>query len=171
MVRNLVFLVSATFALAGCSCGAPGDTGSGPSDDDGPAGCSDVDNDGFGVGADCDGADCDDGNPAVHSEDQCAALCEEDPHATGCECNQAEFPEPDHPGHEAASAHKRAVRLRLLELAQAAGARKPDALADQLLLLMDGAWVARRMFGPDNAARSLVPAAAALVDAQVRRRT
>ena len=95
MVRNLGFLVSVSLALAGCSCGAPGDTGNGPSDDDGPAGCSDVDNDGFGVGADCDGADCDDGNPDVHSDDQCAALCDVDPHATGCECSQSDFPEPE----------------------------------------------------------------------------
>src|SRR6266540_4381246 len=39
-------------------------------------------------------------------------------------------------------------------LAREAGLRDPDGLAAQLLLLMDGAWVAARRFGPDNHAAS-----------------
>lgn len=84
----------AIFSMLGCSCGAPGDGTGGP-DDDGPTGCSDVDGDGYGVGVDCDGPDCDDGNPEVWTEDQCAALCAEDPHSTGCACDGAANPEPE----------------------------------------------------------------------------
>src|SRR6266545_2940382 len=76
------------------------------------------------------------------------------PQCLGCtfQGTAAEFPAPDHPGHRVAIAHKQAVRARLHSLAQQAGLRAPEELADQLLLLMDGAWVAARMFGPDNPA-------------------
>lgn len=77
----------------------------------------------------------------------------------------SEFPEMDHPGHRVALDHKRAVRNRFAELARDAGLRDPDGLAAQLLLLMDGSWVAARMFGPDNHAKSVGEAARALIDA------
>jgi hypothetical protein len=38
-------------------------------------------------------------------------------------------------------------------------------VADQLLLLMDGAWVAARMFGPDNPGGQVAAAARALIQA------
>ena len=79
----------------------------------------------------------------------------------------AEFPERDYPGHQIALEHKQAVRARFRELAKQAGARKPDVLADQLFLLMDGAFMAARMFGPDNPAARVAQAAEALVDAQL----
>ncbi len=64
-----------------------------------------------------------------------------------------EFPEPEHPGHQAALAHKEAVLGRLEGLAAAAGLREPRAVAESLLLLMDGAWTAARVFGPGNHAQ------------------
>ena len=73
--------------LCGCSCGGPGTSTDG---DDGPPGCSDSDHDEYGVGADCSGPDCDDTNPSVWTEDQCAALCDEDPQSTGCPCDAPE---------------------------------------------------------------------------------
>jgi hypothetical protein len=39
---------------------------------------------------------------------------------------------------------------------------------DQLLLLMDGAWVAARMFGPDNPSGRVAAAARALIQAHDR---
>ena len=57
----------------------------------------------------------------------------------------ADFPDPDHPANRSALAHKRAVIERLRDLAARAGALDPDALAAQLLLVMDGALVASRM--------------------------
>jgi AcrR family transcriptional regulator len=74
------------------------------------------------------------------------------PGCLGCtfQVTAAEFPEPSHPGHAVALAHKQAVRGRLRELAMEAGARRPDELADGLFLLMDGAFAAARMHGHDN---------------------
>jgi hypothetical protein len=43
--------------------------------------------------------------------------------------------------------------------------RDPEELADQLLLLMDGAWVAARMYGPHNPAQGLAATAGTLIDA------
>ena len=85
----------------------------------------------------------------------------------GCTFQAAasEFPELDHPGHQVALAHKRRVLARLAEFARVAGLRDPDGLAGQLLLLMDGAWVAARMFGPDNHATNVAEAARELVGA------
>jgi RNA polymerase sigma factor (sigma-70 family) len=92
------------------------------------------------------------------------------PRCLGCAFQAAasEFPETAHPGHQVAMDHKRRVLGRLAELAHEAGLRDPDGLADQLLLLMDGAWVAARMFGPDNHARSIAEAARTLIDAHAR---
>lgn len=78
-----------------------------------------------------------------------------------------EYPEVDYPGHKIALAHKQSVRARFRELAKEARARDPDVLADQLFLLMDGAYMAARMFGPKNPASHLASAAQTLIDKQV----
>lgn len=75
-----------------------------------------------------------------------------------------EYPEPDYPGHQVALEHKQSVRARFRQLAKEAGARKPDMLADQLFLLMDGAYMASRMFGTKNPASHLAEAARILID-------
>lgn len=59
----------------------------------------------------------------------------------------SEYPEPAYTGHQMALRHKQAVRARFLELATQAGAREPEVLADTLVLLMDGAYMAARVFG------------------------
>lgn len=58
----------------------------------------------------------------------------------------AEYPDPGHPVHRVAADHKLSVRRRFHQLATAAGARDPDALADALVLLMDGAYMSARLF-------------------------
>ena len=75
-----------------------------------------------------------------------------------------EYPETDYPGHQVALEHKQTVRAQFRQLAKEAGARKPDVLADQLFLLMDGAYMASRMFGPENPAAHLAAAAQTLID-------
>lgn len=87
------------------------------------------------------------------------------PECLGCtfQSTAAEFPDQDHPGHEVALAHKKRVRDRFAQLAREAGLRDPDELGNQLLLLMDGAWVAARMYGPDSPATSLTDAARRLL--------
>ncbi|HVM36343.1 MAG TPA: TetR/AcrR family transcriptional regulator [Actinomycetota bacterium] len=72
----------------------------------------------------------------------------------------------DHPAHRVAREHKTAVLARLLDLAKQAGAGEPRALSAQLLLLMDGAFVAARIFGTRNPAVHVGRAAAALIKSQ-----
>jgi AcrR family transcriptional regulator len=79
----------------------------------------------------------------------------------------AEFGDREHPGHRAAATHKRAVLARFRELARAAGARNPRALAEELLLVMDGAWSAARVFGPGNHGRRAAAAARTLIASQL----
>lgn len=80
----------------------------------------------------------------------------------------SEYPEPDYPGHQIALAHKQSVRNHFLSLAQEAGASQPDALADALLLLMDGAYISARMYGETSLkpAIHVADAAMCLIDAQ-----
>ena len=92
------------------------------------------------------------------------------PQCLGCTFQgaAAEFPEVDHPAHRVALKHKREVVERLTDLARRANLRDPSSLAHQLLLLMDGAWVAARMFGPKNPAAHVATAAEALIRAHGR---
>jgi AcrR family transcriptional regulator len=78
-----------------------------------------------------------------------------------------EYPEAEYSGHEVALEHKESVRTRFRQLAREAGANHPDILADQLFLLMDGAYVSARMFGTKNPASHLANAAQTLIDAQI----
>jgi len=91
------------------------------------------------------------------------------PQCLGCTFQGAasEFPSHDHPGHRAARAHKQAVLERLRELAARAGAHDPEQLARELLLVMDGAFAAARMFGRRSPASVAPAAAAALLDAHL----
>lgn len=58
----------------------------------------------------------------------------------------AEFPEPDQPGHGIAVAHKEKLRMWFTELAQAAGVKAAHQFADQLMLLLDGAFASKRVY-------------------------
>jgi AcrR family transcriptional regulator len=91
------------------------------------------------------------------------------PQCYGCVfmMSSAEFPELDSPGHKVALAHKRSVRARFEKLARGAGARQPARLADQLLLLMDGAFAAVRMFGVENPGANVGQAATMIIDAHL----
>ena len=76
----------------------------------------------------------------------------------------AEFPEPATRAHDVARGHKGRLRERLRIMAAQAGAADANALGDQLLLLMDGAFMAARLFGPRNQpGRHVADAAAALL--------
>ena len=77
-----------------------------------------------------------------------------------------EFPDPDHPARAVCLANKRALRARLLDLATRVGARDPESLADQLHLLMEGAYASVQTLGSSGPAWRLPEAAAALVAAQ-----
>jgi AcrR family transcriptional regulator len=85
----------------------------------------------------------------------------------GCPFTNAatEFPEPDHPARLVAEANKRELRRRLLGVVRAAGARRPALLADELLLLVEGAYVSGQTFGSDGPAAAAAEAADALIAA------
>ena len=91
------------------------------------------------------------------------------PSCYGCtfQVAAAEFPDSYHPSHAAARTHKQTLIERFSAVSTLAGARDPQALAEQLLLLMDGALVAARVFGPANPARHVAAAARTLIDAQL----
>ena len=91
------------------------------------------------------------------------------PACQGCPFLNAavDFPCAEHPGHRAALAHKQTLRTRLSQLAAEAGAREPLLLADQLHLLVDGAMMAARVYGPGNPAAGVAATAATLIKAQI----
>ncbi|HTA37495.1 MAG TPA: TetR/AcrR family transcriptional regulator [Candidatus Acidoferrales bacterium] len=76
-----------------------------------------------------------------------------------------EFPSSDHPARVVALRNKNDLRRRLSLLAKRMKVRKHEALADQLLLLIDGAYVDGQLFGKTGPARSFLAAARALVTA------
>jgi AcrR family transcriptional regulator len=77
----------------------------------------------------------------------------------------AEFPEIDHPARKVAAAHKRQMRQRLKGIAERLGVARPDELAGQLSLLIDGAFVNSQIFGPGEPTPLLRSAAHALIEA------
>ncbi|WP_026869824.1 TetR/AcrR family transcriptional regulator [Inquilinus limosus] len=92
------------------------------------------------------------------------------PNYRGCPfTNDAtEFPDPSHPGRRVAEANKRELRRRMLQLAETLGAPDPKALADGLVLLVEGAYaISQTLRGRDGPAQAIVWAAEALVDAQL----
>lgn len=68
----------------------------------------------------------------------------------------AEFPEPEHPAHQVAVAHREWVRDLLRDLTTQAGARDPYVLADRLHLILDGISANGAVLGPRGAAAASV---------------
>ena len=79
----------------------------------------------------------------------------------------SEYPQADYPGHKVALEHKQRVRTHFTRLAKEAGVAKPAMLADQLVLLMDGAYMSTRLFGHDNPARHVAAAARVLINSAI----
>ena len=77
----------------------------------------------------------------------------------------SEYQEPDNPIHVACAEHKRLLLNYLREVAHKAGAKNPDLLARQLLLLKEGAIVTAHLQGPDGVARDAKQVAAYVIDA------
>lgn len=114
--------------------------------------------------------------PTAHPRDQLLAIFQRlqklvtTPTCWGCPflIAASEFPDRDHPGHRVAIANKAALRARLLELSEQLAANQPEALANQLYLMMDGAFMSVRMFGIDNPAANISRQAAAAIDCATR---
>jgi AcrR family transcriptional regulator len=78
-----------------------------------------------------------------------------------------EFPDRQHAGTAIACTNKMEVRERLCLLARDLGARDPRQLADQLALLIDGAYGHAVTLGAGGLRRELIGMARLLIDAQV----
>ncbi len=77
----------------------------------------------------------------------------------------AEFPHADHPARLVATAHKTELRGRLLDIARRMGVARAEALAGQLAVLINGAFVSGPILSADEAKDLLQGAARALVEA------
>ena len=75
----------------------------------------------------------------------------------------AEFAEAEHPARAVAKRHMQAMRTRLAALARELGAARPNDLAAQLGLLVNGAFVSASMLAPDEATRVLLASARTLL--------
>ena len=90
----------------------------------------------------------------------------------GCALANAavELAEPRHPARRVIEAHKRRQRERLVELVRAAGYAKPQQLADELFLLVEGARVCVQSVGREGPGSRLYALADGLLTAAPRRK-
>jgi AcrR family transcriptional regulator len=87
----------------------------------------------------------------------------------GCGLTNAavEYPESEHPARAVAVEHKLTLRRRLNEMAAGMGAADPQALADGLLLLIEGAFVSSQLFGAGGPAGRVAEMADKLIQAHL----
>jgi AcrR family transcriptional regulator len=108
-------------------------------------------------------------NPAAELEAQLTWIGERvsRPHYRGCpQLNvAAEFPDQDHPARRVASAHKQELRRRLKLIAERLRVKRPDELAGQLSLLINGAFVSSQTLTPNEATPLLQATARTLITA------
>jgi AcrR family transcriptional regulator len=107
----------------------------------------------------------DDAEQEIRAQVQWIARDIAEPKYRGCPfINVAiEFPAPDHPARAVAVRHKNELRRRLLALAKRIGVQKPAELTDQLVLVIDGAYVNGQLIRQKGPAHSLVGATLALL--------
>jgi AcrR family transcriptional regulator len=74
-----------------------------------------------------------------------------------------EFPEAGLPGRIIAHKNKSELQRRFLALAKAIKAKSPESLANQLVLLIDGAFANSQVLGKKGPARALVDGGEALI--------
>jgi AcrR family transcriptional regulator len=74
-----------------------------------------------------------------------------------------EFPAADHPARAVAVRHKSELRRRLLGLTKRLGVERPAETADQLVLVIDGAYVNGQLIRQKGPAHSLMKATLALL--------
>ncbi len=92
-----------------------------------------------------------------------------DPDFRGCQFINAaaEFPCETDPVHQAAAEHTSATRQYLRDTAEAAGAKDPVELGDQLAVLFEGAITVRQVTGDHQAAACARKVAETLIDAAI----
>ncbi|QDT69813.1 HTH-type transcriptional regulator YjdC [Planctomycetes bacterium MalM25] len=85
----------------------------------------------------------------------------------GCPLNNAaaEFPEPTDPLHRVAAEHKTALLRLVEERAERAGLQSSSQLADEVLLVVEGATSVRQVLGDRDAAKTAARIASTMIDA------
>jgi AcrR family transcriptional regulator len=83
----------------------------------------------------------------------------------------AEFADADHPGRRVARANRQEMRRRFAGLVASLGARDPERLADQLILLVNGAYAGAQVVGERATGEELIAAAETLIGAQLAKGT
>jgi AcrR family transcriptional regulator len=85
----------------------------------------------------------------------------------GCtfQVSVAEFPEKDHPVHAASRAVKDKTLKRYSVYARRQGLARPNTVARQIYLLVEGIWAASRMYGTDAPHKAAISAAKAMMAA------
>jgi AcrR family transcriptional regulator len=99
-----------------------------------------------------------------------AAETSSDPGYRGCALRNthAEFADPDHPAHRIAVEHLEEMLANMHDLAERAGARDPAALANRLMLILDGLLSNAAILGNDGAAAEAVAFAEDVIAAATR---
>ena len=94
-----------------------------------------------------------------------------DSSARGCALANAavELARRKHPARRVVEAHKRRQRERLVALVRAAGSARPERVADELFLLVEGARVTLQSVGPEGPAARLYALVSELLDSAPRR--
>jgi AcrR family transcriptional regulator len=90
-----------------------------------------------------------------------------DPQDRGCALINAaiELPDKDHPARQVVETFKASARARLERLCGEAGLSQPATLADELMLLVEGARVCAQSMGPTGPCDRLVSMGSALIAA------
>ena len=89
------------------------------------------------------------------------------PDFRGCPMSNTavEFPEAGHPGRPVVESCKIEARQQLVSITRRMDVREPEALADGLLMLIEGAYSTHHVFGSQGPAQSLIRSADALIEA------
>ena len=92
--------------------------------------------------------------------------------ARGCALANAavELAAPEHPGRRLVEAHKSRQRERLVALVREAGYARPERVADELFLLVEGARVTLQSVGPEGPGARLYALACELLDSMPRKK-
>jgi AcrR family transcriptional regulator len=77
----------------------------------------------------------------------------------------AEFPDPEHPAHQVSVGFRVELRARLRDLAEHARAGDPGALADRIMLIIDGLYANGAVLGSDGPAAVAVAFADEVIQA------
>jgi len=93
-----------------------------------------------------------------------------EPDYRGCPLSNAavEYPERGHPARVTAQDHKAELRERLTAMSREMGAVDAEALADALLLVIEGTFLTSQLFDENRPTAQAPRAAAALIDAYTK---